>query len=57
MTEIFAKTAQQMHNLVTDKDHAGFVQMFTEVRKYFGSFTDYALEQSGFLIDRLVERD
>ena len=25
VTEIFAKTAQQMHNLVTDKDHAGFV--------------------------------
>jgi chorismate mutase / prephenate dehydrogenase len=57
VTEIFAKTAQQMHNLVTDKDHAGFVRMFQEVRDYFGGFTDYALEQSSFLIDRLVERD
>lgn len=57
VTEIFAKTARQMHNLISDRDHAGFVRMFHEVRDYFGSFTGYALEQSSFLIDRLVERD
>jgi chorismate mutase/prephenate dehydrogenase len=54
--EIFAKTAQQMQNLVADKDHQAFAKMFREVRDYFGAFTDQALEQSSFLIDRLVER-
>ena len=29
--------------------------MFADVRAFFGDFTDEALEQSGFLIDRLVE--
>ena len=56
VTEIFAKTAQQMQNLVADKDHQAFAKMFREVRDYFGAFTDQALEQSSFLIDRLVER-
>jgi len=31
--------------------------MFEEVHQYFGTFSEQALEQSSFLIDRLVERD
>jgi hypothetical protein len=30
--------------------------MFRTVHDYFGEFTERALEQSSFLIDRLVER-
>jgi hypothetical protein len=30
--------------------------MFQEVHDFFGAFTEQALEQSSFLIDRLVER-
>ena len=30
-------------------------QVFANVRAFFGDFTEEALEQSGFLIDRLVE--
>ena len=32
-----------------------FDQVFADVRSFFGAFTEEALEQSGFLIDRLVE--
>ena len=38
------------------KDHDAFAAMFKEVRAFFGRFTDQALAQSDFLIDRLVER-
>ena len=37
-------------------DQAAFEAMFDEVRAFFGSFTAEALDQSSFLIDRLVER-
>jgi hypothetical protein len=30
--------------------------MFSEVHEHFGDFSEQALEQSSFLIDRLVER-
>jgi hypothetical protein len=30
--------------------------MFAEVGAFFGAFTEQAMEQSSFLIDRLVER-
>lgn len=56
VTEIYAKAAQQMHNLVNAKDHAAFEAMFRVVREYFGDFTEFAQERSSFLIDRLVER-
>ncbi len=56
VTEAFAKTAERMRNLVASKDHQAFDKMFREVRDYFGAFTDQAMEQSSFMIDRLVER-
>ena len=37
-------------------DRERFRQLFEEVREFFGPFTHEALEQSSFLIDRLVER-
>jgi chorismate mutase/prephenate dehydrogenase len=37
-------------------DRDRFRTLFEEVRAFFGPFTHEALEQSSFLIDRLVER-
>lgn len=56
VTDAFVNAARQMQQLVSDKDHEGFARMFDEVRDFFGKFSDQAMEQSSFLIDRLVER-
>jgi hypothetical protein len=41
---------------VQREDRDGFKQVFADVREFLGDFTESALEQSSFLIDRLVER-
>jgi chorismate mutase / prephenate dehydrogenase len=56
VTAAFAQTADQLRQLAVNKDHEAFLRMFHEVHDYFGTFTEQALEQSSFLIDRLVER-
>lgn len=56
VTAAFVSAAQQVQTLVANKDHPAFAKMFREVQDLFGPFTDRALEQSSFLIDRLVER-
>lgn len=56
ITEAFVKTAERLRGNVSDRDHAAFETMFREVHDYFGDFTERALAQSSFLIDRLVER-
>jgi chorismate mutase / prephenate dehydrogenase len=56
VTAAFAQTAEQLRHLASNRDHAAFQQMFREVHDFFGTFTEQALEQSSFLIDRLVER-
>lgn len=54
--EAFSRATEQLKSIIETKDHEAFNQMFEEVRERFGPFTDQALEQSSFLIDRLVER-
>lgn len=56
VTEAFAQSAAQLSRIAAEKDRAAFVEMFQEVHDFFGAFTEQALEQSSFLIDRLVER-
>jgi chorismate mutase / prephenate dehydrogenase len=56
VTAAFAETAEKLRELAVAKDHEAFLRMFREVHDYFGTFTEQALEQSSFLIDRLVER-
>lgn len=56
VTEVFIKSAQQLRETLLNGDREKFSAMFEEVRSQFGAFTDQALEQSSFLIDRLVER-
>ncbi len=54
--QAFVRAAEGLRTTSAGHDTAAFVQMFADVRKYFGGFTERALEQSDFLIDRLVER-
>jgi chorismate mutase/prephenate dehydrogenase len=48
---------EELREIVLDKDPQRFNELFSEVHDYFGKFSEQALEQSSFLIDRLVERD
>jgi chorismate mutase/prephenate dehydrogenase len=54
----FGEAAAELAEILAAGDQEAFDQVFAEVRAvraFFGEFTDEALEQSGFLIDRLVE--
>lgn len=55
VVETFREAAADLARILADGDQEAFDQVFVEVRAFFGDFTDEALEQSGFLIDRLVE--
>ncbi|HSJ64266.1 MAG TPA: bifunctional chorismate mutase/prephenate dehydrogenase [Gemmatimonadaceae bacterium] len=48
--------AREVADILASGDASRFHAMFEEVRAYFGTFTEEALVQSAFLIDRLVER-
>jgi chorismate mutase/prephenate dehydrogenase len=52
----FNRAALELQEILGAQDRDGFVRLFGEVREFFGPFTTQALEQSSFLIDRLVER-
>jgi chorismate mutase/prephenate dehydrogenase len=56
VTRAFAEVAQELSQVAVSKNREAFLDMFGEVGEFFGSFTEQALEQSSFLIDRLVER-
>ena len=51
----FCKAAADLAEILAAGDQEAFDQVFADVRGFFGEFTEEALEQSGFLIDRLVE--
>ncbi|MHC4107573.1 MAG: chorismate mutase [Planctomycetota bacterium] len=56
VTEAFVESARELREIIEKRDRGSVEAMFEEVRSFFGPFTDQALEQSSFLIDRLVER-
>jgi chorismate mutase/prephenate dehydrogenase len=56
VTAAFAQAAEELRTMAANQDRDGFARTFREVRAFFGPFTDQALAQSDFLIDRLVER-
>jgi chorismate mutase/prephenate dehydrogenase len=56
VTETFVRAAEELRDNVDRRDHDAFARVFDHVHDYFGEFTERALEQSSFLIDRLVER-
>jgi chorismate mutase/prephenate dehydrogenase len=47
---------EELREIVLTQDRTRFTELFAEVHKHFGNFSEQALEQSSFLIDRLVER-
>ncbi len=54
--DAFVESAQGLQKIVGDGNHDAFERVFAEVGDFFGPFRDQAMEQSSFLIDRLVER-
>jgi prephenate dehydrogenase len=56
VTAAFGDAAGDLAAILASGDQTAFDGVFDEVRRFFGGFTDEALEQSSFLIDRLVER-
>ena len=56
VTAQFGHVAQELAAVIAAGDQSRFDELFDEARRFFGRFTDEALEQSSFLIDRIVER-
>jgi len=53
----FRDAAKELHEAIANEDREAFRSIFGEVESFFGEFSRTALEQSSFLIDRLVERN
>jgi chorismate mutase/prephenate dehydrogenase len=56
VTGAFVQAAAAHRDTLAANDHAAVAALFERVRGFFGDFTDGALEQSSYMIDRLVER-
>jgi chorismate mutase/prephenate dehydrogenase len=56
VTAAFVQAAAAHRDAVAGNDHEAVTALFDRVREFFGDFTDRALEQSSYMIDRLVER-
>ena len=56
VTETFVQAAAAHRDTLAANDHDAVTALFDRVREFFGDFTDRALEQSSYMIDRLVER-
>lgn len=56
VTATYLDAAREVAQILASGDRDRFRAMFAEVQTFLGSFTVEALEQTSFLIDRLVER-
>jgi chorismate mutase/prephenate dehydrogenase len=56
VTSLYLDVAREVADIVASGDRDRFRAMFAEVKDFLGAFTGEALEQTSFLIDRLVER-
>jgi chorismate mutase / prephenate dehydrogenase len=56
VTAAFTDAARELATVLANGEREQFDAMFAEVRGFFGPFTNEALEQSSFLIDRIIER-
>ena len=56
VTRAFGDATRELAAVLASGDQARFSELFAEVGAFFGPFTSEALEQSSFLIDRIVER-
>ncbi len=55
VTSAFRHAAHDVATVLANGDQPAFTALFEDVRQFFGTFTQEAVEQSGFLIDRIVE--
>ncbi|HEX6943442.1 MAG TPA: bifunctional chorismate mutase/prephenate dehydrogenase [Gemmatimonadaceae bacterium] len=56
VTATYLAVANEVAGILASGDRERFREMFAEVKSFLGPFTVEALEQTSFLIDRLVER-
>jgi chorismate mutase/prephenate dehydrogenase len=56
VTATYLQVANEVAGILASGDRNRFRAMFSEVQAFLGPFTGEALEQTSFLIDRLVER-
>jgi chorismate mutase/prephenate dehydrogenase len=56
VTDAFGEAGRELAAVLAAGDRPRFHALFEDVRRFFGPFTDEALEQSSFLIDRIVEQ-
>jgi prephenate dehydrogenase len=56
VTAAFREAAGELAQVIARGDQDAFMTLFEEVRAFFGDFTREALDQSSYLIDRIVER-
>ena len=56
VTDTYLDAAREVADILASGDRDRFRAMFAEVKAFLGPFTVEALEQTSFLIDRLVER-
>lgn len=56
VTRAFTEAAREVGDIIATGDQLAFERMFEEVRTFFGDFTGEALQQSSYLIERIVER-
>lgn len=56
VTSAFGQSVHDVADMLARGDQVAFSRLFDDVRQFFGDFTAEALEQSSFLIDRIVER-
>lgn len=52
----FFEHHKKLAELVKNNDREGFIKTFESVTDFFGSFATQALEESGYLINRLADR-
>lgn len=56
VTAALRAAADEVADVIARRDQAAFTALFEEVRAFLGPFTTEALQQSSYLIDRIVER-
>ena len=56
IVDAFSESIKSWREAVANEDQPEFSALFDECNAFFGSFGERAMEQSGHLIDRLVER-
>lgn len=52
----FFEHHKKLARLVSENDRDGFIREFNQITRFFGDFADQALQESGYMINRLSDR-